>query len=377
MTSGCTPDWPKDQLTRWYEAPVAGLSFNDNCVLVKVNAGPRSGAAAQVETLPPVPLFDVASSARTVGRSRDQWLSIDRRGGDEAHVLTVRGGVYLRSEGYDKWVAVADPMAYFASALRQGFDEEGLVIDGEDRMARDLDGAAWQPVWIHRSGLLPTLDVINKRSQNFYAESLLKLLGHEQCGAGTWERGLDVVREFLHQAGIEDGYRMADGSGMSRNNRFTPEQLTQLLRYMFFHPWGDEFVRSLPYSGEADLKWERRLATPPYRGNVLGQDRLSERRFDLVRLRQGTFRQALRLLHLAQQHPGAAAGQESSRSDRACAHRPRLTCADRMVRDGNSSLRFSPCADGIPGPSVFLVLNLWRELHRVQKQPASRDAAGD
>lgn len=265
------PDWPKEQLTRWYEAPVAGLSFNDNCVLVKVHAGPRSGEAARVETLPPVPLFDVASSARTVGRSRDQWLSIDRRGGDESHVLTVRGGVYLRSEGYDKWVAVADPVAYFASALRQGFEEEGLGIAGQDHVVQHLEGAAWQPVWIHRSGLLPTLDIINKRSQNFYAESVLKLLGHEHCGAGTWQGGLEVVREFLHEAGIAEGYRMADGSGMSRNNRFTPEQLTQLLRFMFFHPWGDEFVRSLPYSGEADLKWERRLATTPYRGNVLAK----------------------------------------------------------------------------------------------------------
>lgn len=266
------PDWPKDQLTRWYEAPVAGLSFNDNCVLVKVHAGPRSGEAATVETVPPVPLFDVASSARTVGRSRDQWLSIDRRSGAESHVLTVRGGIYLRAESYDKWVTVQDPVAYFAAALRQGFQEEGVVIRGGDRRRQRLEGAGWKPLFTHRSGLLSTLEVINKRSQNFYAESVLKLLGHEHCGAGTWERGLTVVEEFLAEAGLApQDYSMADGSGMSRNNRFTPQQVTTLLRHMFFHRWGDEYVRTLPYSGEVDLKWERRLAEPPYRGNVLAK----------------------------------------------------------------------------------------------------------
>ena len=44
------PDWPRDQLTRWYEAPVAGLSFNDNCVLVKVTPASPGGAARLVSS---------------------------------------------------------------------------------------------------------------------------------------------------------------------------------------------------------------------------------------------------------------------------------------------------------------------------------------
>lgn len=266
------PDWPRDQLTRWYEAPVAGLSFSDNCVLVKVSAGDRSGSAAQVETVPPLPIFDIQSSARTVGRARDQWLSIDRRRGDESHVMTVRGGIYLRSESKDKWVAVSDPIAFFGSAMRQAFEEEGIPIGGADRRSDELTGGGWRPLTVHRTDLLSTLEVINKRSQNFYAESVLKLLGATHCGGGTWQQGLAVVEEFLGEVGLESGsYEMADGSGMSRNNRFAPQHVTQLLRHMFFHPWGDEYVRTLPYSGEVDLKWEKRLAHEPYRGNVLAK----------------------------------------------------------------------------------------------------------
>jgi D-alanyl-D-alanine carboxypeptidase/D-alanyl-D-alanine-endopeptidase (penicillin-binding protein 4) len=55
---------------------------------------------------------------------------------------------------------------------------------------------------------------------------------------------------------------------MSRENRFSPRQLTTLLRHMFFHPAGTEFVQSLAYGGEDNGSWKKRLADPPYAGNV-------------------------------------------------------------------------------------------------------------
>ena len=33
------PEWPRDQLTDWYEAPIAALAFSDNCILVRVWPG--------------------------------------------------------------------------------------------------------------------------------------------------------------------------------------------------------------------------------------------------------------------------------------------------------------------------------------------------
>ena len=61
---------------------------------------------------------------------------------------------------------------------------------------------------------------------------------------------------------------MVDGSGMSRENRFAPRSLTTLLRYMFYRPEGAEFARALPYAGEEVGSWRRRMARPPYFGNV-------------------------------------------------------------------------------------------------------------
>ncbi len=77
---------------------------------------------------------------------------------------------------------------------------------------------------------------------------------------------------YLHGIGIEPiEVELADGSGLSRHNRMTARAMTQLLSRMFFHRFGREFLLSLPHSGEEGLRWERRLATPPYRGNVFAK----------------------------------------------------------------------------------------------------------
>jgi D-alanyl-D-alanine carboxypeptidase/D-alanyl-D-alanine-endopeptidase (penicillin-binding protein 4) len=267
------PDWPRDQLTRWYEAPVSALSFNDNCVLVKVSPDGSDGAAARVETVPPLPIFRIESTARTTGRARDQWLRIDRDAdGNGSESLTVGGRVYRRTESVDQWVTVADPVRYFGSALRAALAEEGVAVEGGVRRAETLGGGGWRRVHLHLGDLLTTLEVINKRSQNFYAESVLKLLGARLCDDGSWAGGVRAVTEFLAEVGFPEGsYRLADGSGMSRNNRFSPAQVTALLRHMFFHRWGSQYLKTFPHSGERDLKWARRLAKPPYLGNVLAK----------------------------------------------------------------------------------------------------------
>lgn len=264
------PDWPKDQLGRWYEAPVEALSFNDNCILVRVWPGPAPGAPARVEMVPDLPIFEVRNSARTIGSSRQHKVIIDRING--SGVVTVAGSVFQHAAPVESWVTVPDPLAYFAAAFERAFEEEGIVLEGRVLFSRHLPVAHWEWAAGTRTDLMTTAEVINKRSQNFFAESLLKLLGAELCGEGSWEAGRMVVEEFL--AGLEistDTYELADGSGMSRNNQFTARQLTSLLRYMYFHPRGRDFLLTLPYSGEPGLKWERRLSEPPYRGNVFAK----------------------------------------------------------------------------------------------------------
>jgi D-alanyl-D-alanine carboxypeptidase/D-alanyl-D-alanine-endopeptidase (penicillin-binding protein 4) len=261
------PDWPRDQLTQWYEAPVDALSFSDNCILVRVSPGSRPGRPAVVETVPPVPLFDVENSATTAAKGRGS-LIVNRTG----TLITVRGSIRQGSGPFETWVTVPDPVTYFGAALQDALDEEGVQVLGHLQPVERLPGEIWERVAVHRSDLLSAVRVTNKRSQNFFAESLAKKIGARRCGTGSWEEGVRAISEFLVSIGIPRGsFTLADGSGMSRANRFAPRHLTTLLRHMFFHPLGREFAQSLPYSGEDLGSWKRRLAIPPYRGNVFAK----------------------------------------------------------------------------------------------------------
>lgn len=269
------PEWPADQLHEWYEASVSALSFNDNCVLVRVEPGLSAGAPAVVELVPDVAVAGLTVEVATSARRGERQIGVHRS--PDGRVV-VSGRIGLGATRWEEWVAVPDPVAWFAAALREGLAQAGVTVSGASRRvdtlpAPALPGGDWREVAVHRSDLLSTIEIVNKRSQNFYAETVFKTLGAELCGEGSWQAGRRAVGEFLAEAGIAPpgAFQLSDGSGMSRANRFTPRQVTTLLGFMFRHRWGAEFMRSLPYSGEEDLRWERRLATGATRGNVFAK----------------------------------------------------------------------------------------------------------
>jgi serine-type D-Ala-D-Ala carboxypeptidase/endopeptidase (penicillin-binding protein 4) len=261
------PDWPRGQLASWYEAPVAALSFNDNCVLVRIWPRERGGLV-RVEMVPPLPVFQVEIHAVTSDSPRHNHLIVVRR----EDRLLVSGRIYRKSGPLEEWVTVPDPVRYFGMAVVAALAQEGIAVEGRPRPVTRLPGPAWERVAVYRSSLLDAIRIANKRSQNFYAESLVKLLGARRCGDGSWGGGVRAVGEFLVGLGVPAGsFHMVDGSGMSRQDRFSPRSLTLLLRHMYFHPWAAEFMQSLPSSGELEASLHRRLTAPPYRGNVLAK----------------------------------------------------------------------------------------------------------
>ncbi|PYQ64729.1 MAG: D-alanyl-D-alanine carboxypeptidase/D-alanyl-D-alanine-endopeptidase, partial [Acidobacteria bacterium] len=183
-----------------------------------------------------------------------------------------RGSIDAGSGPFETWVTVPDPVLYFGLGLRGALAEEGIVIDGEIRPVAQLPGAVWERVAAHRSDLVTAVTTTNKHSQNFYAETLSKLLGAVRCGEGSWSAGTRAIEELVTAMGAPPGsVHLVDGSGMSRSNQASPRAITTLLRHMFFHPAGSVFVQSLPYGGEDMKSWKRRLAAPPYRGNVFAK----------------------------------------------------------------------------------------------------------
>jgi D-alanyl-D-alanine carboxypeptidase/D-alanyl-D-alanine-endopeptidase (penicillin-binding protein 4) len=113
---------------------------------------------------------------------------------------------------------------------------------------------------------------MNRISDNFYAEMLLKQIGARIRGIGSTAAGARVVRVTLRNHGVPmRGVRIADGSGLSRFDRLTAKAVVYLLI------WGasdaefdSDFIGSLPVAG-VNGTLEDRMERPPAYRHVLAK----------------------------------------------------------------------------------------------------------
>lgn len=255
--------WPLDQLVNWYEAPIAAFSMQEGCVQVRVLPS-RVGKPCVVQLEPPTSYLRVENSCRT-GRGLP---FITRQRG--TNTIVVRGGVPARSGATEVFVTVENPVHYFATVTSETFASEGIRIQGQVVLTARDSRPDWRLVTRHSTPLSILVYVINKKSQNHYAEQVLKTIGAELRQEGTWPAGNAEIREWLTtKIGVPAAeFHPVDGSGMSRDNRASANAFIQLLRYMWKSPWREEFVSSLPYSGDPDSKFGNRLRQPPYARQV-------------------------------------------------------------------------------------------------------------
>ena len=83
------------------------------------------------------------------------------------------------------------------------------------------------------------MNVTNVRSNNYYADTLLRRIGGQQA-----------VKKALAELGVSpNSFRQVDGSGLSRRNVATPRSLVTTLRSMYYVPNKDVFYASLPVAG--------------------------------------------------------------------------------------------------------------------------------
>lgn len=112
----------------------------------------------------------------------------------------------------------------------------------------------------------PTLsrivDFTDVNSYNFFAEMLIKLLGASFGGAGTTAAGATVVEQFAQSLG--SGVHAVDGSGLTRGNRASPQQIVTLLRAMQSQPAGEQFIQDLALAGEEGTVADRMHGTAAY-----------------------------------------------------------------------------------------------------------------
>jgi D-alanyl-D-alanine carboxypeptidase/D-alanyl-D-alanine-endopeptidase (penicillin-binding protein 4) len=252
---GFHPDWPTDQLDRYYEAQVGGMNFNANLADVLL---PPNGAG-KAEVIPPTHYLKV--DLRPAG---GRTFTVARANG--TNTIVVRGDV--PAKGYKTYVTVHDPSLYAANVLADLATAAGVKVAGEvkrDRTLRrqrpaELAAAGgvpatpegWTVVGVHETPIAAVLARANKDSANLYAEALCKRVGFDPATgtSGSWANGTAAVGAYLLAAGIPaSDFQLFDGCGLSKRNVVSPRALVRVLCYEFYGRNRDAYVQSLSVAG--------------------------------------------------------------------------------------------------------------------------------
>ena len=237
-----------------FRAPAGAVSVNYNAVAVHVRPGEKDGAAPRVVVEPASPYFTVVNNAKTTNKVKTD-LTINTREAEGHTEIVVAGNIKKSTGEVMEHRRVVHPDLYVGWSVRELLIKRGIKVGGQVvRGAVPAQGA--RQLAYHLS---PPLGVIvrdvNKTSNNFMAEQLLKTLGAEKVGRpGTWPKGVQAVSQFLESIGIApSAYKLTNGSGLYDADRLAPAQFHrrrfegfQLAGHYFLH----QFASPMPYEEE-------------------------------------------------------------------------------------------------------------------------------
>lgn len=245
--------WSKDYLSYWYAAPSGALSFNDNCIDLTVFYDSNFDSVI-IRSKPELPGIKIINEVIPVSPS-EAPTNIDIYRKPTENKIKVFGTFSKNNDTLKTYASIYNPTKFTLNTFKSRLQARGIKITGYtvdiDDYHKKLDYDKLQHLFSFYSPKLSEIvKVINKGSQNFYAEQLLKTLGVEIKDFGSIENGIDVCNQWYSKVGLNSQHiLMYDGSGLSPLNRVTPNQIVRLLEIMYNSENYPYFLNSLPIAG--------------------------------------------------------------------------------------------------------------------------------
>ena len=275
-----SPGIDKNDESYYYAAQVSALTVSPNtdydAGTVIVEAKPAaSGKAAKVTLTPQTDVVRVVNRSKSVPKGIKNTLKIERQYGTNNIVIT--GNVPIGSAGRKEWITVSNPTAYALDIFKRSLLAKGITFVHPTKVLRGKTQAE-SKILVSKSSmpLRSLMRPFMKLSNNSHAEVLAKAMGKMKYGDGSWNAGLQVMRDYAVSVGLDvNEWRFEDASGMSHANKVTSAQLTELLYQVRVAPWYGSFAQGLPVAGAPDRfiggTLRNRMKTGTAKGNVIAK----------------------------------------------------------------------------------------------------------
>jgi serine-type D-Ala-D-Ala carboxypeptidase/endopeptidase (penicillin-binding protein 4) len=250
---GVPDGWIWEDIGNYYGAGCWGINWRENQYDLVLQPGLQTGDTTRIIGGRP---------SIKIGAMINQIKTGLKGSGDNGYIYLApyssfgftQGTIPMGEKTFTISGSMPNPVYELKNSLEALFNQNNILVEKgfqiTDRKPQDQHRGVL-PATIIMTHLSPSLDSINywflKKSINLYGEALIKTISYEKTGLGTTEKGVDLVKDFWNQQGIEpSAINMVDGSGLSPQNRVTVDALVKALYYARYQTWFHSFYSALP-----------------------------------------------------------------------------------------------------------------------------------
>ncbi len=262
------PGWTLDDIQHCFSAPIGANILNQNCI--RLGVAPGNTVNSPITILPNhtnayISLINHATtqSQKTAG------CYLQLKTTSHNHYI-LEGCLPLKAKPQAFSMAVEDPTAFAREVITRLLAQHHIRLQGQ--IKTEVTNHRLKLIAEHQSApLIHYIQDMLKKSDNLISDSLFKKLGSlyfkEQ---GSWSKGSKAIKHILRDKAnmMPFSGMIADGSGLSRYNLTSPQQLVHLLEKIYQSPTlAPLFIEALPIAGiDGTLKY--RMNTSETRGKV-------------------------------------------------------------------------------------------------------------
>lgn len=242
----------------YWGSEVSALTLSPNkdydagTVMIEVKPASKDGRQAQISLLPKTDFVKIINQTKTVKEDGTKKIEIERKHG--SNIIIVKGTIPVHSKNEKSWIAVSEPTKYVLHVFHKVLEENGIEFSTDTKLTKGITPVDATLLCVKKSIPLKELIIpFMKFSNNGHGEILTKEMGKIYYGEGSWEKGLQVIKETMNSFGVNDKTMiLRDGSGISHQNMIPANDLSQLLYAVQQKNWFPVFENSLPVGGMKD-----------------------------------------------------------------------------------------------------------------------------
>ena len=246
--------WIWADIGNYFGAGASGLSYHDNKYTLYLKSGAIGSKTLITKTKPEIDGLQMVNNVSSGGNDDNAFIY----GAPYSYYREIQGTIPANKNNYEVDGSIPDPALFCAQSLEKSLNEIGIKTTKKPtttRVLRETNEYIFSNKYILYKHYSPTLNEIiywtNFKSNNLYAEHLLKYIAYNKDGIGRENEGTEIITAFWKNKGVDvNGFFMNDGCGLSRSNVITTKTEVQILRLMAKDKNFNSYYKSFPIAGK-------------------------------------------------------------------------------------------------------------------------------